>query len=89
MNCRKEGWLQNNECSFGSDIEKSCMFECAPALQNNVGCSKTFLESLNFSQVAGLFLGMVIFGFTVDKIGRKQGSIATAVIMFIGAASSI
>lgn len=54
------------------------------AVQDNIGCSKTFLESLNFSQVAGLFLGMVVLGFSVDRIGRKRGSISTAVIMLIG-----
>jgi MFS family permease len=53
-------------------------------VQNNAGCSNTFLASLSYSQVAGLFLGMVVVGFTVDRIGRKAGSITTALIMAIG-----
>ena len=35
-------------------------------------------------QVAGLFVGMVSLGFAVDRIGRKIGSIFTAVVMIIG-----
>ena len=35
-------------------------------------------------QVAGLFMGMVAVGFSVDRVGRKWGSISTAAIMFIG-----
>ena len=35
-------------------------------------------------QVAGLFVGMVSLGFAVDRIGRKTGSIFTAVVMIIG-----
>ena len=54
-------------------------------MQDNVGCSATFLESLNYSQVAGLFLGMVVVGFSVDRIGRRWGSIVTACIMLVGA----
>ena len=57
---------------------------CA-VVQDNVGCSATFLESLNYSQVAGLFLGMVVVGFSVDRIGRRWGSIVTACIMLVGA----
>ena len=53
-------------------------------VQENVGCSQTFLASLSYSQVAGLFLGMVVVGFTVDRIGRRAGSIFTALIMTIG-----
>lgn len=53
-------------------------------LQANEGCSETFLASLSYSQVAGLFLGMVVVGFTVDRIGRKAGSITTAFIMLAG-----
>jgi len=53
-------------------------------VQNNVGCSETFLASLSYSQVAGLFLGMVVVGFTVDRIGRRAGSITTALIMALG-----
>ena len=56
----------------------------AKFLQANEGCSETFLASLSYSQVAGLFLGMVAVGFTVDRIGRKAGSITTASIMLVG-----
>jgi hypothetical protein len=51
-----------------------------------VGCSEALLHALNYSQVAGLFLGMILFGFSIDAVGRKAGSIAAAVIMFVGEA---
>jgi MFS family permease len=58
-------------------------------VQNNVGCSQTFLASLSYSQVAGLFLGMVVVGFTVDRIGRRAGSITTALIMTAGTSPTL
>ena len=35
-------------------------------------------------QVAGLFAGMVTLGIAIDRIGRKIGSIFTAVVMIMG-----
>lgn len=35
-------------------------------------------------QVAGLFAGMVSLGFAIDRIGRKIGSIFTALVMIVG-----
>ncbi|KAK9807684.1 hypothetical protein WJX72_006095 [[Myrmecia] bisecta] len=52
--------------------------------KGNKGCSQTFLNALNYSQVSGLILGMVALGFTVDRIGRRWGSICTASVMFVG-----
>ena len=55
-----------------------------PVLQGNQGCSKHFLNSLDYSQVGGLFLGMIAFGVVVDRLGRKWSSVATASVMFVG-----
>lgn len=53
-----------------------------------MGCSESFLHALNYSQVAGLCAGMIALGLIVDRIGRKWGSVSTALIMFVGGASS-
>ncbi len=55
-----------------------------PVLQDNQGCSKQFLNSLDYSQVGGLFLGMIAFGVVVDRLGHKWSSVATASVMFVG-----
>eukprot|EP00884_Botryococcus_braunii_P005563 jgi/Botrbrau1/15007/Bobra.0018s0106.1 len=52
--------------------------------KDHVGCSEGLLHALNYSQVAGLFLGMITFGFAIDIVGRKAGSVAAALIMFLG-----
>jgi MFS family permease len=52
-----------------------------------VGCNSSFLHALNYSQVAGLCAGMLALGLIVDRIGRKWGSVTTALIMFIGETS--
>jgi len=57
---------------------------CCCDLQEGVGCSESFLHALNYSQVAGLCAGMIALGLIVDKIGRKWGSVSTALIMFVG-----
>lgn len=57
-------------------------------LQDHTACSEGFLKALDFSQVAGLFLGMVIVGLIVDRIGRRASSIGTAVCMLIGEQNS-
>eukprot|EP00891_Asterochloris_glomerata_P008306 jgi/Astpho2/8306/e_gw1.00122.31.1_t len=48
------------------------------------GCSETFIHTLNYTQVTGLFAGMVSLGFAIDRIGRKIGSIFTALVMIVG-----
>lgn len=53
-------------------------------MQNKVDCPETFLHALDYSQVAGLFAGMICLGLIVDQIGRKWGSVTTASIMFVG-----
>lgn len=47
-------------------------------------CPGSFLHALDYSQVAGLFAGMICLGLIVDQIGRKWGSVSTAGIMFVG-----
>ncbi|KAK9919115.1 hypothetical protein WJX75_009501 [Coccomyxa subellipsoidea] len=51
--------------------------------KEGVGCNSSFLHALNYSQVAGLCAGMLALGLIVDRIGRKWGSVTTALIMFI------
>ncbi|BDA46848.1 Glycerophosphoinositol permease 1 [Coccomyxa sp. Obi] len=51
--------------------------------KEGVGCSQSFLHALNYSQVAGLCAGMIALGLIVDRIGRKWGSVSTALIMFV------
>ena len=53
-------------------------------MQDNIDCPPTFLHALDYSQVAGLFAGMMCLGLIVDQIGRKWGSVTTAGIMFVG-----
>ncbi len=47
-------------------------------------CSKNLLDSLTYSQIAGIIFGMLSIGFIADRLGRKGGSIMTASIMFVG-----
>ncbi len=47
-------------------------------------CSKGLLDSLTYSQIAGIIFGMLSIGFIADRLGRKGGSIMTASIMFVG-----
>ena len=54
---------------------------CLPCLSDHLSCQPALVVML---QVAGLFAGMVSLGFAVDRIGRKIGSIFTAVVMIIG-----
>ena len=57
-------------------------------LQEHVGCSEEFINGLEYSQVAGLIIGMIALGFSVDRVGRRLGSILTASVMLIGGISS-
>ncbi|KAK9856439.1 hypothetical protein WJX84_007586 [Apatococcus fuscideae] len=50
----------------------------------HVGCSEEFINGLEYSQVAGLIIGMIALGFSVDRVGRRLGSILTASVMLIG-----
>lgn len=47
-------------------------------------CSSSLLDSVSYSQIAGIIAGMVGLGFFADRIGRKVGSITTASIMLVG-----
>ena len=57
-----------------------------PLLQAHSSCPSGLLKALDFSQVAGLFAGMVLVGLIVDRIGRRFSSIGTAIAMLIGGA---
>lgn len=48
------------------------------------GCTQSFIHTLNYTQVAGLFAGMVALGFSIDRLGRRLGSIFTSCVMFVG-----
>ena len=60
----------------------------AMGLQDYKGCSEEFINGLEYSQVAGLIIGMIALGFSIDRIGRRLGSILTASVMLIGEAPS-
>ncbi|KAK9796270.1 hypothetical protein WJX73_010488 [Symbiochloris irregularis] len=51
----------------------------------NQTCKANLLKGLDYSQVAGLFVGMVLMGLIVDRIGRRASSIGLASAMFVGA----
>ncbi len=53
-------------------------------VQDHQNCSQEFINGLEYSQVAGLIIGMIALGFSVDRIGRRLGSILTASVMLIG-----
>ncbi len=52
--------------------------------KTNELCSSSLLDSVSYSQIAGIIVGMVGLGFFADRIGRRVGSITTASIMLIG-----
>ena len=54
-------------------------------MQDHQGCSQEFINGLEYSQVAGLIIGMIALGFSIDRIGRRMGTILTASVMVIGA----
>ncbi|KAK9814173.1 hypothetical protein WJX72_001627 [[Myrmecia] bisecta] len=47
-------------------------------------CPQNLLDSVSYSQIAGIILGMIILSFFADRLGRKVGSITTATIMLVG-----
>eukprot|EP00592_Proboscia_alata_P017994 CAMPEP_0194414700 /NCGR_PEP_ID=MMETSP0176-20130528/13414_1 /TAXON_ID=216777 /ORGANISM="Proboscia alata, Strain PI-D3" /LENGTH=633 /DNA_ID=CAMNT_0039218899 /DNA_START=18 /DNA_END=1919 /DNA_ORIENTATION=- len=48
-------------------------------------CSATLLNSLSYSVVLGIITGMLAIGTLANTIGRRNGSILTASLMFFGA----
>ncbi|KAK9867868.1 hypothetical protein WJX84_003938 [Apatococcus fuscideae] len=52
--------------------------------QKNASCTMAFINSLEYSQVAGLIVGMILLGVIVDRTGRRLGSIFTACFMATG-----
>jgi hypothetical protein len=48
-------------------------------------CSPRLLHSLTYSVVVGIILGMINLGYIANTIGRRNGSILTALLMTIGA----
>lgn len=47
-------------------------------------CSNGLINSLTYTQVAGIIAGQITLGFLADRIGRKWGSATTASLMLIG-----
>ncbi|KAA6426474.1 MAG: proton phosphate symporter [Trebouxia sp. A1-2] len=47
-------------------------------------CSSGLINSLTYTQVAGIIAGQITLGFLADRIGRKWGSVTTASLMLIG-----
>eukprot|EP00121_Abeoforma_whisleri_P014439 Awhi_evm1s13315 len=48
-------------------------------------CEEGVLDSISYSEFAGIMLGMMIISLIADKLGRRIGSITTALIMLLGA----
>ncbi|CAL8460494.1 g23 [Coccomyxa elongata] len=48
-------------------------------------CDQGLLNSLTYSQIAGIIVGMLTLGYLTDRIGRKWGSVVTASTMLVGA----
>ena len=55
-----------------------------PQCFNAITCSNTLLNSLTYSVVIGIIIGMVSIGILANKIGRRNGSITTATFMTMG-----
>ena len=58
-------------CATPSELHTSHMVHCV-------------MQASDYTQVIGIILGMCMMGYVGDTIGRKWGSVTTAVIMFIG-----
>jgi len=48
-------------------------------------CSPRLLDSLTYSVVLGVICGMIVLGYSANKIGRRTGGILTASVMSAGA----
>eukprot|EP00898_Chlorokybus_atmophyticus_P004917 jgi/Chlat1/5426/Chrsp35S05231 len=48
-------------------------------------CRKNLSDVIQYSQIAGIIVGMLIISFFADRLGRKLGSVLTASIMLVGA----
>eukprot|EP00121_Abeoforma_whisleri_P017070 Awhi_evm1s15648 len=48
-------------------------------------CDEGVLDSISYTEFAGIMLGMVVISLIADKLGRRIGSITTASIMLCGA----
>ena len=73
MTCKLYLWFALAGTSLTSF---SLIMSCG--MQDGVGCPESFLHALDYSQVAGLFAGMICLGLVVDQIGRKWASVTTA-----------
>lgn len=67
----------------------SCFDDDADADNNynndNIQCNRHSYQSITYSVVLGVILGMVVLGFLANTIGRRRGSIITAMLMAGGA----
>jgi hypothetical protein len=52
---------------------------------DNLQCNRHSYQSITYSVVLGVILGMVVLGFLANTIGRRRGSIITAMLMSGGA----
>lgn len=57
--------------------------------KNAKGCDHGLLNSLTYSQIAGIIVGMLTLGYLTDRIGRKWGSVVTAGTMLVGKSFSL
>ena len=48
-------------------------------------CSSGLIQSVTYTQISGIIVGMVTMGFIADVFGRKNGSRITSAIMLVGA----
>jgi hypothetical protein len=48
-------------------------------------CSPRLVHSLTYSVVLGVILGMLVFGWAANRLGRRKGSLWTAGFMAVGA----
>ncbi|KAG9237119.1 putative inorganic phosphate transporter C8E4.01c [Amylocarpus encephaloides] len=47
-------------------------------------CNQTWVEAVQYLEVAGIIVGQILVGYLGDGIGRRWGLIQDAVIMFLG-----
>jgi MFS family permease len=69
---------------------RAALFQAAypSCWKTHKACDQRLTDSVSYSQIAGIIVGMLSVGFIADRIGRKWGSVMTASVMFTGALRS-
>eukprot|EP00122_Pirum_gemmata_P019701 Pgem_evm2s18435 len=80
--------LFNNASAFNaSDLNVFDVSYCNSdgTFPDTATCDQGLIHAISYSEFAGIMLGMLILACFADRLGRKFGSLATAIIMTVGA----